>query len=75
MAVTAGTQRKVVEVLWDNTVVLGSHASMQINDEEKRNVDNDGKANLTFPNSFTGSVKVTVKGSRTGEETGDIEVK
>ena len=75
MPIHVVTQRKVVQVGWDDNVVLGSHASMQIAGEEKRNVENDGKANLTFPNSFTGEVEVTISGSKTGSETGTIEVK
>jgi hypothetical protein len=74
MTVHVITQRKVVEVGWDTKMVLGSHASMQVNDEEKRNVDNDGKANLTFPNDFVGSVDVTVSGSKSGSESGTVEV-
>ena len=74
MTVHKVTQRKVVEVGWDTDVVLGSHASMQVNDEEKRSVENDGKANLTFPNNFEGSIEVTINGSRKGSETGTIEV-
>lgn len=74
MAVTKVIQRKVVQVGWDTDVVKGSHVSMQVGGEEKRNTDNDGKANLTFPNDFTGSIEVTIVGSRSGEETGTIEV-
>ena len=69
------SQRKVVEVGWDTAVVKGSHASMQVEGEEKRSVDNDGKANLTFPNDFEGSVEVTVQGSKTGSESGTVTVK
>lgn len=75
MTVSVITQRKVVEVGWDTSKVLGSHASVQVNDEEKRNVDNDGKANLTFPNDFTGSIDVTIAGSKSGSDSGTIEVK
>lgn len=67
-------QRKVVEVGWDRSVVLGTHASLQVEGEEKRDVENDGKANLTFPNDFTGSVEITVHGSKSGSETGTISV-
>ena len=74
MTVSVVTQRKVVQVGWDTQVVRGSHASIQVGGEEKRNVDNDGKANLTFPNDFTGDVEVTIVGSRSGEETGTLTV-
>lgn len=75
MTVHVVTQRKVVEVGWDRTVVKGTFASMQVDDEEKRSVENDGKANLTFPVDFEGSVEVTIRGSKTGSETGTITVK
>lgn len=68
-------QRKVVEVGWDRAQVKGAFASMQVDDEEKRSVENDGKANLTFPNDFEGEVTVTIKGSKSGTETGTITVK
>lgn len=75
MTVTVITQRKVVEVGWDRTQVQGAFASMQVDDEEKRSVENDGKANLTFPNDFEGEVNVTIRGSKKGSETGTITVK
>lgn len=74
MSVHVITQRKVVEVGWDQAVVLGSHASMQVEGEEKRSTENDGRANLTFPNDFTGEVVVTIAGSKSGIETGTIVV-
>lgn len=75
MTVHVISQKKVVEVGWDRTKVHGSHASMQLDGEEKRSVENDGKANLTFSNDFTGPRTVTIKGSASGEETGTISVK
>jgi len=74
MTVHVITQRKVVEVGWDRNAILGSHASMQVEGEEKRNTENDGRANLTFPLDFTGSVVVTISGSKSGSETGTIVV-
>lgn len=74
MSVHKISQRKVVEVGWDRTKVVGSHASMQVDDEEKRSVENDGKANLTFANDFTGSFTVTIKGSKSGSESGTLSV-
>ena len=57
MAVKIASTRKVVVISWDTEVVKGSHASMQVSGEEKRNVDNDGKANLYFPADFAGNVR------------------
>jgi len=66
--------RKVAVIGWDTEVVKGSHASMQVAGEEKRNVDNDGESNLFFPLGFVGEVEVTVAGSHSGEESGTISV-
>jgi hypothetical protein len=74
MTVAIKSTRKVVVVGWDTEVVKGMHASMQVEDEEKRNVDNDGAANLYFPTNFTGDIEVTIVGSKSGEETGTISV-
>jgi hypothetical protein len=75
MAVTLKHTRKVVVVGWDTDLVKGSHASIQIKGEEKRNVNNDGTANLYFPASFAGDIDVTVVGSKEGKDTGTITVK
>ena len=79
MGLTVKDQRKVVVVGWDtegegDTVIKGSHASMQVAGEEKRNVDNDGEANLYFPSEFEGEVDVTIKGSVSGEDTATLVV-
>jgi len=74
MTVHKVTQRKVVVVGWDREAVQGSHVSLQVEGEEKRNTENDGQANLTFPNDYTGEVQVTVAGSRSGEESGTVTV-
>jgi hypothetical protein len=74
MTVEAKSTRKVVVVGWDTDVVKGSHASIQIKGEEKRNVDNDGDTNLFFPASFSGDIDVTVAGSKSGEDKGTITV-
>ena len=74
MTVTLKTTRKVVVIGWDTEVVKGTHASIQITGEEKRNVDNDGDTNLFFPSDFSGDVEVTVSGSRSGEDNGTITV-
>jgi predicted RNA binding protein YcfA (HicA-like mRNA interferase family) len=74
MTVELKSTRKVAVVGWDTEVVKGSHASMQVEGEEKRNVDNDGESNLFFPLEFSGHVDVTIAGSHSGEETGTITI-
>lgn len=74
MPVHLKSVRKVAVVGWDINVVKGTHASMQAEGEEKRNVDNDGESNLFFPADFSGSVEVTIAGSKSGEEKGTIEI-
>jgi hypothetical protein len=75
MTVELKATRKVVVIGWDEEQVKGTHASLQVAGEEKRNVTNDGRANLYFPAAYTGSLEVTVQGSRSGEDTGTITVK
>jgi hypothetical protein len=75
MTVTLKHSRKVVVVGWDVTKVIGTHASIQVAGEEKRNVDNDGDTNLFFPADYTGQLELTVAGSRSGTDTGTITVK
>lgn len=75
MAVTAKSTRKVVVIGWDLDEVHGSHASIQVQGEEKRNVDNDGTTNLFFPLNFNGEIEVTVAGSKDGSDTGTIKVR
>jgi hypothetical protein len=66
--------RKVVVIGWDTGVVKGTHASIQAEGEEKRNVDNSGESNIFFPLDFSGEVKITVAGSKSGQDKGKIEV-
>lgn len=74
MAVAVKATRKVVVIGWDTDVVKGTHASIQVSGEEKRNTENDGAANLYFPAAFTGQIEVTVAGSKEGTDTGTIQV-
>ena len=79
MAVTLKHTRKVVVIGWDTEVVKGMHASMQVGGEEKRNVDNDGSANLYFPSSFTGDVEIVSRrvevGHGLGHDLGNVEIR
>ena len=75
MTVELKHARKVVVIGWDTEAVKGASASIQVGDEEKRTAGNDGSANLYFPARFTGTIDVTVVGSKEGEDTGTIEVK
>lgn len=74
MTVELKSTRKVAVIGWDTEVVKGSHASMQVEGEEKRNVDNSGESNIFFPLDFSGEVKITVAGSKSGQDKGKIEV-
>jgi len=75
MAVTIKSTRKVVVIGWDLDEVHGTHASIQVKGEEKRNTENDGAANLYFPLNFTGDVEITVAGSKEGSDSGTIQVR
>jgi hypothetical protein len=74
MTVNIKATRKVVVIGWDLDTVHGTHASIQIKGEEKRNTENDGAANLYFPLNFTGDVDVTVAGSKEGTDKGTITI-
>ena len=74
MAVELIHTRKVCVITWDTDAVKGSHASIQAEDEEKRNVDNTGTTNVFFPMDYQGSVDITVVGSKSGSDSGTIEV-
>ncbi len=70
------TQRKTVNVHWGDDV-KGASVSIQVQGGEKREVrttENDGYATITFPTDFVGDCKVTVKGSRSGGESGTVTV-
>ncbi len=72
-------QRKIVEVTWDVETIRGQSASIQAaadgeEFEEVRNVENDGKATVTFPEDYFGTCSITVKGSVDGEMSGSFEV-
>ena len=66
--------RKVAVIGWDTEQVKGSHASLQVGDEEKRNVENDGESNLFFPLDYVGEVHVDIEGSKSGKDKGTISV-
>ena len=74
MGVELKDLRKVAVIGWSTTDVVGDQASIQVENEEKRVVDNDGESNLFFPLDFTGSVSVVVSGSREGSDSGTIEI-
>ena len=72
--------RKTAVIGWDTNIVKGKTVSIQagsgnIEDiEEKRNVANDGEANLYYPLDYSGSTDVIVRGSNSGEDKGTIHV-
>ena len=74
MSVELVSTRKVCVISWDTDAVKGSHASIQAEDEEKRNVDNTGTTNVFFPLNYEGDCHITVVGSKTGEDSGTIHV-
>jgi len=75
MTVEIKHSRKVEVIGWDLDKVHGTHASIQVKGEEKRNTENDGSANLYFPTNFTGEVEITVAGSKEGTDSGTIQVR
>ena len=66
--------RKVCVIAWDLDEVKGTHASIQAEGEEKRNVDNTGTSNVFFPMDYVGEALITGKGSKSGTDTGTIEI-
>jgi hypothetical protein len=74
MTVTLKDIRKVAVIGWDTTQVKGTHASVQAEGEEKRNVTNDGETNIYFPLDYSGEVKVTIAGSKSGQDKGTITI-
>ena len=65
-------QRKTIELDWrdelENGEIKGMSATISVGDDKDiRTVDNDGLATVTYPQSFTGPVSVTVRGSKGGE--------
>jgi hypothetical protein len=71
--------RKVAVIGWQvegdsDHVIKGRQASLQVEDEEKRTVDNDGESNLFFPKEYSGSVTVVVEGSKSGRDKGIISI-
>lgn len=79
MTLVIKSTRKVVVLGWHVGDIQGSHASIAATghdgvEREIRNTENDGEANIYFPADYTGEVKVTVKGSKSGEDTATLHV-
>lgn len=87
MTMTVGSIRKVAVVNWsqhndpgdDPHNIRGHEVSVLIDRKdgteiEKRVVANTGTTNLFFPADWTGSVHVTVSGSKAGEETAALTI-
>lgn len=74
MTVELKGTRKVAVISWDTSLVTGNQASIQLEGQEKRTVDNDGETNLFFPTDYSGSANVVVQGSHSGEDSGTIEI-
>jgi hypothetical protein len=70
-------QRKVIEIDWSDDLdkIKGLHASILAANPnweepvEVRNVENDGRAVVTFASTHSGECEITVKGSKGGEVT------
>lgn len=78
MAVAVSFDRKAVEITWDNVLVVGDTVDIKTESDDdvsgRTDVANDGRATLTFPYDYTGTTKVTVTGSESGADEGDITV-
>jgi hypothetical protein len=78
MAIEAGQVRKTVMLSWNPDVATGRHATILADNpatgddgeayDEKKQVDNTGKAPLSFPLDYDGDCDVIVRGSSGGEE-------
>lgn len=79
MTLVIKSTRKVVVIGWDTTAIQGKQASLSATghdgvEREVRNTENDGAANLYFPADYEGNVEVTVRGSKSGEDTATLQV-
>jgi hypothetical protein len=80
MAELKFTQRKTVNIHWDTDEIKGGTVSIEASadhadmKEVRSGLENDGYATITFPSSFSGSCYVTVNGSKSGEQSGTVEV-
>lgn len=84
MTLVIKSVRKVVVVGWQHTGtsdwnIQGSHASISATghdgiEREVRNTENDGEANLYFPADYTGDVDITIKGSKSGEDSSTLHI-
>ena len=79
MAVTANFDRKAVEITWDKSAVKGRKVKIRTSNggdvSGRDDVQNDGRATLTFPSDFSGSTHVVVEGAGDSKDEGTIEVK
>ena len=78
MAVELSFDRKAVEITWDASALQGETVNIKTESADdvsgRNDVQNDGRATLTYPKDFTGSTHVTVSGSEGGTDEGDISV-
>ena len=78
MAVEVNFDRKAVEITWDVDAVEGDTVDIRTENEGdvsgRKDIPNDGRATLTYPNDFTGSTHVVVTGSEGGSDEGTIVI-
>lgn len=79
MAVEVLNVRKAAEITWDTDVVKGKKVEIVCEntldgDLSTRKVENDGKAVVTFPEGYSGEVKITVTGAGGSADNGVVNV-
>jgi hypothetical protein len=83
--VALSLERKAVEITWDTELVQGDLVNIKTENLDpnaaeadrfsgRNDVQNDGRATLTFPKEYTGTSHVTVFGSGDAADEGDISV-
>ena len=74
MAVKLIEQRIAAVLAYDKDEVKGSTISVQVEGEEKKSSPNDEEVVVFFPKGFNGSREVVIEGSKSGSDSGTIQV-
>lgn len=81
MAVKLSFDRKAVEITWDATKVKGPRVRIVATNQAdlsdysiRTNVDNDGRAVLTYPADYIGSSLIVVEGAGQSRDEGTIDI-
>lgn len=70
--------RKAVNITWDTEAVQGPHVNLRAENADdislRNDLTNDGYAVVTYPADYHGTSHITITGSESGSDEGDIEV-